>query len=288
MLDLDGEAGFAPPGFAPPRLFSLLQEVSGAPEVPAVPSHRDACLFALVHMHSSVRRANARLQRQTGRQNYLTPRHFLDLIAQAVALVQEKRGELEEQQLHLNVGVRKLQETEAEVGRLKAELGAKKVELEQKNKQANEKLLQMVGDQQEAEKKRQESVELQGRLATQEAEIAGKRASAEKELARAEPAVEEARKAVSSIQKAHLDEIRALRKPPAMIQRVLEAVCVMLGHGKLDWERLRKIMMDQTFIPQIVGFDSKTIPRETRQELVASYTSDTDNFTFELANRASK
>ena len=228
----------------------------------------------------SVRKANVLLLRTTGRQNYLTPRHFLDLIAHVVGLVQEKRGELEEQQLHLNVGLRKLQETEGEVGRLKQELGEKKRELELKNTQANEKLLQMVGDQQEAEKKRQESVELQGRLAVQEGEIAVKKASAEKELARAEPAVEEARKAVSSIQKAHLDEIRALRKPPAMIQRVLEAVCVMLGHGKLDWEKLRKVLMDQAFIPQIVGFDSKSIPAQTRQELTRDYVSDSDNFNF--------
>ncbi len=64
----------------------------------------------------SVRKANVRLLRTTGRQNYLTPRHFLDLIAHVVGLVQEKRGELEEQQLQLNVGLRKLQETEGEVG----------------------------------------------------------------------------------------------------------------------------------------------------------------------------
>lgn len=165
-------------------------------------------------------------------------------------------------------------------GCLKQELGEKKRELELKNTQANEKLLQMVGDQQEAEKKRQDSVELQGRLAVQEGEIAVKKASAEKELARAEPAVEEARKAVSSIQKAHLDEIRALRKPPAMIQRVLEAVCVMLGHGKLDWEKLRKVLVDQAIIPQIVGFDSKSIPAQTRQELTRDYVSDSDNFNF--------
>ncbi len=60
-------------------------------------------------------------------------------------------------------------------GCLKQELGEKKRELELKNTQANEKLLQMVGDQQEAEKKRQDSVELQGRLAVQEGEIAVKK-----------------------------------------------------------------------------------------------------------------
>ncbi len=175
----------------------------------------------------------------------------------------------------------------AEVSRLQTQLSAKRAELEAKERQANAKLLQMVGDQQEAERRRQESLALQERLKVQEEEIGVKRASAERDLARAEPAVEEAKKSVSAIQKAHLDEMRALRKPPPMIQRVLEATCLMLGHGKLDWERVRKVLQDAGFIPQIVNFDSKSIPADVRAELRAKYIDD-ETFTFESANKASK
>lgn len=220
MLDLD-DPSYLVPSNPPPALRPLIAVASNVAEQDVQLTHRDAALYTLVYMHNSVREANQQLLRMTGRSSYLTPRHLLDLIGQVVALVNEKRHELEEQQLHLNVGLRKLRETEAEVSRLQQQLSAKRAELEAKERQANAKLLQMVGDQQEAERRRQESLALQERLKVQDEEMGVKRASAERDLARAEPAVEEAKKSVSAIQRAHLDELRALRKPPTMIQRVL-------------------------------------------------------------------
>lgn len=56
----------------------------------------------------------------------------------------EKRSDLEEQQLHLNVGLQKIRETVDQVEELQASLSIKKNELEQKNALANQKLKQMV------------------------------------------------------------------------------------------------------------------------------------------------
>lgn len=41
----------------------------------------------------------------------ITPRHYLDFINHYADLFNEKRSELEEQQMHLNVGLRKIKET---------------------------------------------------------------------------------------------------------------------------------------------------------------------------------
>ena len=41
----------------------------------------------------------------------VTPRHYLDFINHYANLFHEKRSELEEQQMHLNVGLRKIKET---------------------------------------------------------------------------------------------------------------------------------------------------------------------------------
>lgn len=46
----------------------------------------------------------------------ITPRHYLDFINQYANLFNEKRSELEEQQMHLNVGLRKIKETVDQVG----------------------------------------------------------------------------------------------------------------------------------------------------------------------------
>lgn len=59
-------------------------------------------------------------------------------------LYNEKRSDLEEQQLHLNVGLQKIRETVDQVEELQASLSIKKNELEQKNTLANQKLKQMV------------------------------------------------------------------------------------------------------------------------------------------------
>ncbi len=59
-------------------------------------------------------------------------------------LYHEKRSDLEEQQLHLNVGLQKIRETVDQVDKLQSSLSIKKNELEQKNALANQKLKQMV------------------------------------------------------------------------------------------------------------------------------------------------
>lgn len=65
-----------------------------------------------------------------------------------------KRRELEDQQLHLNIGLDKLEDTQREVTELNRGLAAKERELVAKNKEANEKLERMLVDQSDAEQKR--------------------------------------------------------------------------------------------------------------------------------------
>src|SRR5690606_35492422 len=89
------------------------------------------------------------------------------------------------------------------------------------------------------------------------------------------------------IKKQHLDEIRTLGKPPAIIQSTMEAVCMLLSGKKMDWTAIRKMMVDASFIPSIVKFDSKSITAKTRKEIETTYLTD-PKFNFENVNRASK
>ena len=63
-----------------------------------------------------------------------------------VKLFNEKRSDLEEQQLHLNIGLQKIRETVEQVEELQRSLSIKRNELEDKNNLANAKLKQMVSD----------------------------------------------------------------------------------------------------------------------------------------------
>ena len=107
-------------------------------------------------------------------------------------LYNEKRSDLEEQQLHLNVGLQKIRETVDQVEELQASLSIKKNELEQKNALANQKLKQMVKDQQEAEKKKVASQEIHETLQVQKRDISKKKKIVLDDLSKVEPAVKEA------------------------------------------------------------------------------------------------
>jgi dynein heavy chain 1, cytosolic len=61
-----------------------------------------------------------------------------------VKLFNEKRSDLEEQQLHLNIGLQKIRETVEQVEELQRSLSIKRNELEDKNNLA--KLKQMVSN----------------------------------------------------------------------------------------------------------------------------------------------
>lgn len=93
--------------------------------IPAQLSHRDAVINACVYVHQTLHKANARLAKRGGRTMAITPRHYLDFIHHFVKLYQEKRSDLEEQQLHLNVGLGKIAETVEQVEEMQKSLAVK-------------------------------------------------------------------------------------------------------------------------------------------------------------------
>jgi len=216
----------------------------------------------------------------------ITPRHYLDFINHYVKLFNEKRSDLEEQQLHLNVGLNKIRETVEQVEELQKSLSLKSQELEAKNALANQKLKQMVKDQQEAEKKKVTSTEIQAALNEQTRNIEEKQASVMAELSQVEPAVQEAKMAVKGIKKQHLVEVRTMGNPPPIIKVALESICLLLGQPVSDWKEIRQILMKDTFISSIVNFDTDDITDDIRKQMRKLYLSDA-NYTFEKVNRAS-
>ncbi|KAH0545547.1 hypothetical protein FGG08_000378 [Glutinoglossum americanum] len=251
-------------------------------------THRDAVTNAMVYIHYSLHRFNQRLLKQQNKTTYLTPRHFLDFVAQYVKLYIEKREDLEEQQRHLNVGLEKLKDTVDKVKDLRKSLAEKKSQLEKKDAEANEKLQRMVADQREAEQRKTTSLEVQAALEEQEREVAKRKEVVLSDLARAEPAVLEAQRSVSNIKRQHLTEVRSMGSPPAGVKLALESVCTLLGHRVDSWKTIQGIIRRDDFIASIVNYDNeKQMTRNLRLKMRNEYLSK-DDFTYEKVNRASK
>ncbi|UPX18708.1 dynein heavy chain [Ascochyta rabiei] len=252
------------------------------------PSHRESVVNAMVAVHHSLRSKNNKLQKTQNRKMYLTPRHFLDFVAQYVKLYNQKREDLEEQQRHLNVGLEKLRETFDKVKELRVSLAEKKTQLEQKSAEANQKLQQMVADQRQAEEKKAGAKQLEAQLQKDREEITKRSVVVNQDLAAAEPAVIEAQKSVQNIKRQHLTEVRSMGNPPAGVKLALEAVCTLLGHKPDSWKTIQGIVRRDDFIASIVAFDNeRQMTAPLRRKMQAEYLSKED-FTFEKVNRASK
>ncbi|CAB3253573.1 unnamed protein product [Arctia plantaginis] len=275
-MDLDS-ADYSPPDDFP----------AACHEISERPAHREAVVNACVYVHQTLHRANASLAKKANRTMAITPRHYLDFIQQMVKLYAEKRADLEEQQLHLNVGLGKIAETVEQVEEMQKSLAVKSQELQAKNEAANAKLRQMVKDQQEAEKKKVESQEIQVALEKQTKEIEAKRRDVMADLAQVEPAVIEAQNAVKSIKKQHLVEVRSMGNPPAIVKVALESICLLLGENATDWKAIRAVIMRENFINSIVSnFSTEDITDDVREKMKTRYLSNPD-YNFEKVNRAS-
>ncbi|XP_044127627.1 cytoplasmic dynein 1 heavy chain 1 isoform X1 [Bufo gargarizans] len=255
-------------------------------KLPEPPSHREAIVNGCVFVHLTLHQANTRLAKRGGRTMAITPRHYLDFINHYADLFNEKRSELEEQQMHLNVGLRKIKETVDQVEELRRDLRIKSQELEVKNAAANDKLKKMVKDQQEAEKKKVMSQEIQEQVYKQQAVIADKQMSVKEDLDQVEPAVIEAQNAVKSIKKQHLVEVRSMANPPAAVKLALESICLLLGESTTDWKQIRSIIMRENFIPTIVNFSAEEISDAIREKMKKNYLSN-PSYNYEIVNRAS-
>jgi len=251
-------------------------------------SHRDTVVNAMVYIHYAVQKTNERLEQHQGTVTYLTPRHYLDFVTQFGKLFSEKRGDLEDQQRHLNVGLEKLRDTVDKVSDLRASLAQKKTQLEMKDAEANEKLQKMVADQREAETRKAASLEVQTALEIQEKEVASRKEIVLNDLAKAEPAVLEAQQSVSNIRRQHLTEVRSMANPPSGVKLALESVCTLLGNKVDSWRAIQAIVRKDDFIANIVNYDNEAqMTSNLRQKMRHDYLSN-DDFTFEKVHRASK
>ena len=151
---------------------------------------------------------------------------------------------------------------------------------------ANNKLKEMLKDQQEAEKKKVQSQEIQSQLKKQESAIAEKKACVLADLSQVEPAVKDAQQAVQSIKKQNLVEVKSMSNPPPPVKMALESICLLLGEQTTDWKVIRSVLMRDNFIHTIVNFQTDNITDDIRQKMKNKYL-DNPDYNFEKVNRAS-
>ncbi|GLD95206.1 hypothetical protein PINS_up003848 [Pythium insidiosum] len=204
----------------------------------------------------------AQLQRYV----YTTPKSYLDLIGLYIKMLHEKRAVLQTVKSRMEVGVKKLEETNGIVDSLKAELIQLQPVLQQKAIEAEELLKRVSVDQQAAAVVRERVAQDEATVAKQAEEVSIVQADAQKDLDVAMPALNNAVKALDSLSKNDITEVKSFAKPPAAVETVMNAVCLLLNE-KQNWDSAKKVLSDVSFLDRLKNYDKDNIPAAILKKL---------------------
>ena len=159
-----------------------------------------------------------------------------------------------------------LDETNEIVADLKLDLEKLKPVLKVKSAEAAEMLTKVRKDQADADIVKAR-VEKDAKVVEKQAEEAGAvAADAQKDLDKALPAFKSAVKALDSLTKADITEVKGFTKPPPAVQMVMEAVCTLLEE-KTDWDTAKKVMSNMTFMDNLKTYDKDNIDAKVIKKL---------------------
>jgi len=236
---------------------------------------------------------------ELSRYYYVTPTSYLELINTFKSLINKQRTMISEKRGRYANGLKKLDETAIQVAEMRKELEELQPELVVAQQETDAKLEMVQTKQKEADEQRS-IVEKDEALAKEQAAACEKdKAECEEILAEAIPALEGAVKALQTLSKSDIVEVKAMKKPPPGVRLTMEAVSILMGvkpkkvpnhdgKGKIDdyWEAAQKQLLgDPKFLQRLVEFDKDSIS-EAVMEKVKPYTA-RDDFTPENIKKAS-
>merc|ERR1711871_1186229 len=251
-----------------------------------------ACIDVCVDMQNRVSLMSADFLEQMRRNYYVTPTSYLALINTFKNLLAAQREKVMTAKLRYDNGLGKLAETEEQVDGMREELTALQPKLVVATKETDElienvKAAQLVAEETKVKVQADEKV-----CAGQAAEANEMKASCEAELAEAIPALNAAVKALKTLSKGDIVEVKAMKKPPDGVKLTMECVCHMMGvkpqmikdpDGGTKkvadyWVPAQKnLLSDSRFLEHLFAYDKDNIP----ENIIAKVTPYTENPLFD-------
>eukprot|EP00743_Colponemidia_sp_Colp-15_P007052 GILK01007609.1.p1 GENE.GILK01007609.1~~GILK01007609.1.p1 ORF type:complete len:2172 (-),score=437.61 GILK01007609.1:43-6558(-) len=197
----------------------------------------------------------------------VTPKHLITFIRTYAKVYLWKQKSQSGQTGHLTAGLQKLGEAHEMVDELSRNAISQKKELAHKQQLADQALQNIELAMDKAADRRKEVKVLQANLQEEEVIVSARKQQIEVELGEIQPTLDAARKAVGSIRPEHLNEIRSFSMPPEPIHDVLSGVLRLMDNFDTSWISMKKFLGQRSVVHSIVGFDARSIKKETRQEV---------------------
>jgi dynein heavy chain len=209
------------------------------------------------------------------RTNHVTPSNFLGLLRSFRELYDKKRAHIEGEAVKLENGLKKLDDTRVSV----AKMGEKLREMQKLGarlqQECDSALVVIVQQKQEASDQAKEIEQQEAKLTTEEQDIKEEKVKAKTELEKVMPAFEAAKKALKSLDRRDLGEIRTYVTPLPLTAKVMEAVMVLRGTVDTSWAEAKKQLSDIQFIPQLLNYEIESIS-DTMLKKIDRYVIDPD------------
>ncbi|XP_036012666.1 dynein axonemal heavy chain 2 isoform X8 [Mus musculus] len=194
-----------------------------------------------VTMHWSVAQYSQKMLLELRRYNYVTPTNYLELVSGYKKLLGEKRQELLDQANKLRTGLFKIDETREKVEVMSLELEDAKKKVAEFQKQCEEYLVIIVQQKREADEQQKAVTANSEKIAIEEVKCQALADNAQKDLEEALPALEEAMRALESLNKKDIGEIKSYGRPPAQVEIVMQAVMILRGNEPTWAEAKRQL-----------------------------------------------
>jgi len=164
-------------------------------------------------------------------------------------------------------GTKKLKSTQEEVVILKAEITKAQPLLEASSIKTQEFMEKLAVDKAIADEKEFTVSKQFAEVKKEKQEIEVIANECQLELDKALPAMEAAERALQSLTKNDISEIRSFKVPSPSVQLVISAVLILLGEKKTDWDNAKLVMTDTDFLNKLVKYEKTKIPEKTLQLL---------------------
>ncbi|XP_070429815.1 dynein axonemal heavy chain 6 isoform X4 [Equus przewalskii] len=211
-----------------------------------------------VNVHLSVSNMAERYYMELRRRYYTTPTSHLELINLYLSMLHEKRKQLVSACDRVKNGLTKLLETNVLVDKMKLDLSALEPVLLTKSQDVEALMDKLAVDQENADQVRHVVQEEEAIAKVKAEETQAIADDAQRDLEEALPALDAANKALDSLDKADISEIRVFTKPPDLVMTVMEAISILLN-AKPDWPTAKQLLGDSNFLRRLLEYDKENI-----------------------------
>ncbi|KAL8272360.1 hypothetical protein Esti_003650 [Eimeria stiedai] len=233
-------------------------------------------------MYTTAERVTERFTALTGEPTHVTCTSFVEVVQMYLSLLGKQKFSSDERLKKYTAGIRKLEETSTAVENMKSDLVAAQPMLETSKQNAKLVAISLSEDKQRAALMEDALLEERGAAdkARQEAQLI--RDDCQRDLDEVLPGLHQALRSLESLDKRDLQELKSFPSPPALVETVMNAVCLLLGR-KQSWEEAKKVLNDTSLLSTLQDYDKDNLPPKLMHQL-SKYTALEDFVPEKVAN----